>query len=576
MWTTNIRQGAFRCVLVGLLLALAPAVYAQDQEPPADPVPLTEELVMEFDEMRAVIEEQREDSTAIEERREGAEGIVLDVLNARIESLWIALLDEGLRFAEAVIARQEEGYIVDDIQSIAIEILQEHLIVAETAWTQVDRRSTLPSPDLSAADEAAAYRTFFDVAESADRIIGLIADSYAMLDALGVAPSDAETTFPDRLRERAINISVYLDMSINDAAGLRAGLDALPGDTELSARLAIATTSITETANVLERAVRELDELGEDTSVFTQQLLTTTGEITTDIFDIQVIAGLLTGWGRSIMDSIVAEGPSFLVQILMFALIVFVALRAARLTGKLVERGLNKSNATSSQLLRRMIISSAANLVIAIGVLIALSQVGISLGPLLTGLGIAGFVIGFALQDSLSNFASGLLILFYRPFDVGDLVEIGGAYGEVKQMSLVNTTILTLDNQRIILPNSMIWGGVIKNVTAQKVRRVDMMFGISYSDDIPKTEKILKEVVEAHELTLDQPEPIIRLHELGDSSVNFAVRPWAKTDDYWDVYWDLMRAVKIRFDEEGISIPFPQRDVHLYTENGTPNSTTEP
>jgi small conductance mechanosensitive channel len=576
MWIINTTQVALRSVLVGLSLASVPAAFAQDQEPPADPVPLTEELVMEFDEMRAAIEEQREDSMALEERREGAEGIVLNVLNARIESLWIALLDEGVRFAEAVIARREEGYTVDDIQPIAIEILQEHLIVAETAWAQVDQRSTLPSPDLGAADEAAAYRTFFDVAESTDRIISLIADSYATLDALGVPPSDAETTFPDRLRERAINISVYLDMSINDAAGLRAGLDALPGDTELSARLVIATTRITETANVLERVVRELDELGEDTSVFTQQLLTTTGEITTDTFDIQVIAGLLTGWGRSIVDSVVAEGPSFLVQILMFALIVFVALRAARLTGKLVERGLDKSNATTSQLLRRMIVSSAANLVIAIGVLIALSQVGISLGPLLAGLGIAGFVIGFALQDSLSNFASGLLILFYRPFDVGDLVEIGGAYGEVKQMSLVNTTILTLDNQRIILPNSMIWGGVIKNVTAQKVRRVDMMFGISYSDDIPKTERILKEVVKAHELTLDQPEPIIRLHELGDSSVNFAVRPWAKTDDYWDVYWDLMRAVKIRFDEEGISIPFPQRDVHLYTENETQNSMTEP
>ncbi|TNF88352.1 MAG: mechanosensitive ion channel, partial [Gammaproteobacteria bacterium] len=154
----------------------------------------------------------------------------------------------------------------------------------------------------------------------------------------------------------------------------------------------------------------------------------------------------------------------------------------------------------------------------------------------------------------------------YRPFDVDDIVEVGGVSGKVNHMSLVNTTILTLDNQTIVVPNGKIWGDVIKNVTAQKARRVDMVFGISYSDDIPKTERILHEILESHESVLDDPEPIVRVHELGDSSVNFAVRPWVKTDDYFETYWSITRAVKMRFDEEGISIPFPQRDVHLYKE----------
>jgi small conductance mechanosensitive channel len=211
-----------------------------------------------------------------------------------------------------------------------------------------------------------------------------------------------------------------------------------------------------------------------------------------------------------------------------------------------------------------MILLIVRNTILVIGVLIALSQVGISMGPLLAGLGVIGFIIGFALQDTLSNFAAGMLFLLYRPFDVKDLVEAGGVSGLVSHMSLVNTTILTLDNQTIIVPNGKIWGDVIKNVTAQKVRRVDLVFGISYTDDIPKTEKILQEVVAAHEAVLDDPEPMIRVHELGDSSVNFIVRPWVKTDDYWETYWALTRAVKIRFDEEGVSIPFPQRDVHLY------------
>jgi small conductance mechanosensitive channel len=149
------------------------------------------------------------------------------------------------------------------------------------------------------------------------------------------------------------------------------------------------------------------------------------------------------------------------------------------------------------------------------------------------------------------------------------LVDTGGVFGKVNKMSLVNTTILTIDNQTIIVPNNKIWGDVIKNVTAQKIRRVDLMFGISYSDDIPKTERVLKKILDEHDKVLSDPEPVIKLHELGNSSVNFVVRPWVKTDDYWDVYWDITRAVKMRFDEEDISIPFPQRDVHLYNENAT-------
>jgi small conductance mechanosensitive channel len=133
-------------------------------------------------------------------------------------------------------------------------------------------------------------------------------------------------------------------------------------------------------------------------------------------------------------------------------------------------------------------------------------------------------------------------------------------------MNLVSTTILTLDNQTLVIPNKKIWGDVIKNVTAQDMRRIDMVFGISYSDDIPKAEGVLSDILVQHEKILADPEPVVRVHNLGDSSVDFAVRPWVAIDDYLDVYWDVTRAVKMRFDEEGISIPFPQRDVHIYEE----------
>jgi hypothetical protein len=173
-------------------------------------------------------------------------------------------------------------------------------------------------------------------------------------------------------------------------------------------------------------------------------------------------------------------------------------------------------------------------------------------------------IVGFALQDTLSNFASGIMILLYRPYDVGDLIDVSGVFGKVDKMNLVSASILTLDNQMIVIPNNKIWGDVIKNITSQDIRRVDMVFGIAYSDDVSKAETILNDILKSHDKLLDDPEPMVRLHTLGESSVDFVVRPWVKFDDYWDVYWHVTKAVKLRFDEDGISIPFPQRDVHVY------------
>jgi small conductance mechanosensitive channel len=268
-------------------------------------------------------------------------------------------------------------------------------------------------------------------------------------------------------------------------------------------------------------------------------------------------------WSKGVFEFTKSEGPRILFSVLLAMLILYVFVRLARLVQKGVEKAMTSRRVTMSHLLKRMAVSTAKNLIIFLGILFALSQLGISLGPLLAGLGIAGFIIGFALQDTLSNFASGMMILIYRPFDVGDFVEGGGVTGRVDRMSLVNTTFKTLDNQVIVVPNNLIWQNVITNVTAQRTRRVDLTFGISYSDDIDKAKAILSDAVENHEACLKTPAPNIRVGALGESSVDLICRPWVKTEEYWDTYWDLTEIVKKRFDEEGISIPFPQRDVHM-------------
>ena len=172
--------------------------------------------------------------------------------------------------------------------------------------------------------------------------------------------------------------------------------------------------------------------------------------------------------------------------------------------------------------------------------------------------------MAFALQDTLSKFASGLMIMFYKPFDVDDIVDVSGVVGKVKSMTLVTTTIMTPENRLMVVPNNSIWGNIITNVTGSRMGRVDLVFGIGYKADIDKAQHVLEDILANHPLVLHEPEPRVRLHELADSSVNFICRPWVKTDDYWTVYWEVTRNVKESFDKEGISIPFPQRDLHVY------------
>lgn len=245
-----------------------------------------------------------------------------------------------------------------------------------------------------------------------------------------------------------------------------------------------------------------------------------------------------------------------------FLILIVTRILAGFITG-LVKRWLDRSS-HMSRLAEDLVARSIRNLLMALGLMVALTALGVDVGPLLAALGATGFIVGFALQGTLSNFASGLMILLNRPFDVGDVVEAGGVSGKVSAMNLVSTTFSTFDNQKIIVPNNEIWDNVITNVTAQTTRRVDLVFGVGYDDDLKKVEDILSEIVTAHLSVLDDPAPTIKLNELADSSVNFICRPWAKTEDYWTVYWDLLRSVKERFDAEGISIPYPQRDVHVH------------
>jgi small conductance mechanosensitive channel len=199
-------------------------------------------------------------------------------------------------------------------------------------------------------------------------------------------------------------------------------------------------------------------------------------------------------------------------------------------------------------------------------VVAAAGRLGINTASFLTVIGAAGLAVGLALKDSLSNFAAGVMLVLFRPFTIGDVVSTAGITAKVEKITIFNTLFCSPDNQLIIVPNSKIISDIITNINAKDTRRVDLIVGISYSDDMTKTKEILDRLAKEDSRILADPAPTIAVAELADSSVNLVFRPWVKTADYWNVRFDLTEKIKNRLDEAGISIPFPQRDVHLFVE----------
>jgi len=247
----------------------------------------------------------------------------------------------------------------------------------------------------------------------------------------------------------------------------------------------------------------------------------------------------------------------------VIAIVIFIV---GRIVARMLTKGLRKL--MQAQEVDKILETFVSNLVywtVMIFVIIAaINQIGVQTTSLIAVMGAAGLAVGLALQGSLSNFAAGVLIVMFRPYRVGDFVEAAGIAGVVEQVQILTTILRTGDNKRIIVPNSQIMGSIITNYSANDKRRIDMVFGVSYSDDLDKVRANLEELIAADERILEDPAPVIAVSELADSSVNFIVRPWVATADYWAVFWDLTEAVKKRFDREGISIPFPQQDVYIH------------
>ena len=259
-----------------------------------------------------------------------------------------------------------------------------------------------------------------------------------------------------------------------------------------------------------------------------------------------------------LMSMLQEYGPKLLLAIATL----LIGLWIIKIISRLVKKGIMRSNIDDSL---SGFLSTGLSMTLKVLLVISVAgMLGIQMTSFIAILGAVGLAVGMALSGTLQNFAGGVMILIFKPYKVGDYIEAQGHAGIVKEIQIFNTILKTPDNKKIIIPNGGLSTGSMINYTAEETRRVDFTFGISYNDDIDKAKGILQALVDSNDLIMKDPEPFIGVIELGDSSVNIVVRVWAKTSDYWNVFFPMQEIVKKTFDKEGISIPFPQRDVHLY------------
>jgi len=555
-----------RALTLAILLLLSPCIsLAQESSSSPD----SEVEPVEQDATTSLVQDIQQLETRLHEIRQqipDSTGEDRDLLTTQLFDLAKVQRQNLYRLTDELARQKAAGSDVTSLEQETEQFLRRASkrlrsyidFVAADLEKDAKSRQTLSASDLQVFEHNMAERT-----AHLTEAYSFLLELKDRMTALDMNVDEEQEFLADHLPERGERLLAVLKLTRDQISQYKQLVKNAPDDNEIQARLFAAQERFDSNRASLLATIHLMKAVGLDQADLKVRTLEVTGQVTPDDLEFSVVVELLRRSVERLKSYFVNNGARLFLRLLMMLGILLLFWVLARVTRRFVAKALDRTKVSTSKLLRDMVISIAGRVVLVIGFVLVLSQLGINLGPVLAGFGIAGVVIGFALQDTLANFAAGAMILAYRPYDVGDFVEAAGISGRVRDMSLVSTRILTFDHQTLIVPNSKIWGDVIRNVTAQPTRRVDMVFGISYEDDLMQAEKILGEIVSAHEKVLSDPEPVVKLHTLNESSVDFIVRPWVKTDDYWEVYWDITKAVKLRFDQEGISIPYPQRDLHM-------------
>lgn len=546
-------------------VAEADSAAAEEETPEPEPEPIPR-LVQRASEIIGQLTDLRKRVEMLREEAKGETDEDLEVLNRQMAEAKLRFLKGIGELVQNLQAQEKSGLpgtearevLEFNLSRLGTSIV-EHLDAGRKKLSGLRKRradtnlAQLPALEQEIAREVAWLGSLY----------AAYAAQVQQMAVVGLDNDELARDLANRLANRADRLLGRVQLVDEQLIQLKTRLEQTPGDETLVPETQLVRDRKRTLTDALGNIVDLMDESELDSTQYRQFLIRTTGNVTVDVFRTRVMTSLIDEWTQDLRRQLRESGPAFFAEIIVFLLILGVFKLLATLSRRLAQGAMRRSTANISQLQRSMLLSLASRGIMAIGIMVGLSQLGVELGPLLAGLGIAGFIVGFALQDSLANFASGVMILAYRPYDVDDFIEAGGVRGNVSYMSLVSTTIITFDNQTLIVPNSKIWGDVITNITNQDRRRIDMTFHIAYDDDLEQAEQLLASVCIDHPRVLSEPKPLIKVHKLGKSSIEFAVRPWVMTKDYWETYWDITREVRLRFLADGFAPPLPQREVRI-------------
>jgi len=533
------------------------------------------------------VQAQDDPLAAIEAKREQIEQIMAEVKNVperrqdgllfRVDELARELGAQMLAYpATGVAASIPSGESADGAQAgfaAHLKWFQGFLIERYQNLQQRIRQEHERFDEFDESTEAAISRAFQQdlrqvVASHTDLLVKLLEKG----ETIGLVDEGLRTRIEQTMALAAESLSGQILLDATTLSELRSMIRTDPDNGALAkAERAVERKQMRNIAT-LEQLAGLMDTIGINSGSYRALLLSQRGSIGVDILDRDVFMNLLGSRLASARDSLFNSGPNAIFKTLVFLSIILLAYLVARFVRGIVATLLSRESVQLHRLMESMLVSLSFGLVFAIGLVFALSTIGISLVPMLAGLGVAGIVIGFALQDTLGNFASGWMILIYRPYDVDDHVIAGGVEGTVKRMNLVSTTIATFDNQRLVIPNSKIWGDVITNLTANRIRRLTIPVSIAYGEDLDRAEAILRDEVANHEGVLRKPEPNVFVDAMEQSDILMVTHAWVRTADYWTLLRSLTKRLKQRLDEEDIEIPFPQQDIYV---RALPGSDTE-
>jgi len=451
-------------LLLATLIALTltvPAVQGSNDEPAeTSGLAVGEEkdpLVEEAESLVANIQKTRQEMAEVESKLAAANGEDRVILRKQIVDRQLKVISDVYALSDNVLKQEEKGLDASafrqeaesGLKKTAPTIKQYIEELRKSIAKQRDERESLAPAELVAFEEKLAKE-----GSRLDELLKILCDHVYKMKALGLDASGEASYLSEDISDRAEILAGQIKLTLEEIASTKDLVKENPDNGDIQASFRAAQAKLERTTQSMQATVDVMKRLDLESAQYKQLLIQATGDITGDIFDTEVAFGLFQQWMDNLKTWAIDNGPRLIFKVLLFLLILVVFRILARFTGKVVRMSMASSKLQFSQLLQNMFVAVASNLVFLLGLLVALSQLGFEIGPLLAGLGVAGFIVGFALQDTLGNFASGMMILIYRPYDVGDLIEAAGAFGKVSHMSLVCTTILTVDNRPSSCPTA--------------------------------------------------------------------------------------------------------------------------